>query len=56
VQNQSKSTRKIKQIQSKIAYPDQWEDYSKLTLLSQAEGGTYYKNTQNISAWGYQKI
>jgi putative endopeptidase len=39
----------------KVAYPDQWKDYSKLTILSENEGGSLYKNLQNITAWQYQK-
>jgi putative endopeptidase len=54
-ETKAKALEKLSKFNVKIAYPDQWEDYSKLTVLSPAEGGTYYKNTQNISAWGYQK-
>ena len=51
----TKALEKLSKFKVKIAYPDQWEDYSKLAVLSPSEGGTYYKNTQNITAWAYQK-
>lgn len=50
-----KAQEKLSKFSVKIAYPDQWKDYSKLNLTSQKEGGTYYKNLENITAWNYAK-
>lgn len=50
-----KALAKLNKFAVKVAYPDKWKDYSKLTILSEKEGGTLYKNLQNITAWQYQK-
>ena len=50
-----KAQEKLAKFSVKIAYPDTWKDYSKLTLAGSKEGGSYYKNLQNISAWQYAK-
>ena len=50
-----KALNKLNKFTVKVAYPDQWKDYSKLTILSEKDGGTLYKNLQNITAWQYQK-
>lgn len=50
-----KAQEKLSKFTVKIAYPDQWKDYSKLTMVAPKDGGTYYKNRQNLSEWNYQK-
>ncbi len=50
-----KALEKLSKFTVKVAYPDKWEDYSKLDIKSLAEGGSYYDNLQKISAWRYQK-
>jgi len=50
-----KAQEKLSKFTVKIAYPDTWKDYSKLTLTAPANGGTYYKNLQNITEWQYAK-
>lgn len=50
-----KAQEKLAKFSVKIAYPDTWKDYSKLQLTSPDEGGTYFANLQNISAWQYAK-
>lgn len=50
-----KAQEKLSKFSVKIAYPDTWRDYSKLDLTGAKDGGTYYKNLQNISAWQYAK-
>ena len=50
-----KALNKLNKFTVKVAYPDQWKDYSKLTILSEKDGGTLYENLQNITAWQYQK-
>lgn len=42
---------KLKKINVKIGYPDVWKDYSALTLVSPAKGGTYFSNTIAMSKW-----
>lgn len=50
-----KAQEKLSKFSVKIAYPDTWKDYSKLNLTGAKDGGSYYKNLQNISAWQYAK-
>ena len=54
-QTKEKAQEKLSKFTVKIAYPDTWKDYSKLTLTAPADGGTYYKNLQNITEWQYAK-
>lgn len=49
-----KAQEKLSKFTVKIAYPDKWKDYSKLELVSPANGGTLYSNLQKIAAWDYQ--
>lgn len=46
---------KIHKTNVKIGYPDKWKDYSKLTIKSPEEGGTYFDNRKNISKWRFQE-
>lgn len=50
-----KAQEKLSKFGVKIAYPDTWRDYSKLTMTAPQDGGTYYGNMQNLTAWGYQR-
>ncbi|MBW8362864.1 MAG: M13 family metallopeptidase [Kaistella sp.] len=50
-----KALNKLNKFTVKVAYPDKWKDYSKLTINSEAKGGTLYKNLQSVTAWQYQK-
>lgn len=54
-ETKDKAMQKLNKFTVKVAYPDKWKDYSKLTILSENQGGTLYKNLQNITAWQYQK-
>lgn len=51
----TKALEKLNKFTVKVAYPDTWKDYSKLTILSENQGGTLYKNLQNITEWQYNK-
>lgn len=51
----AKAQEKLSKFSVKVAYPDQWKDYSKLTMQSPATGGTLYSNLQFVSSWSYQK-
>ncbi len=50
-----KAQEKLDKFKVKIAYPDEWKDYSKLAMVSPKEGGSLYGNLQNLSAWNYQR-
>lgn len=56
----AKSTRenavnKLRKLSVKIGYPDQWKDYSALTILGPEEGGTFFSNMRNISIWSFKQ-
>ncbi len=51
---QQKALEKLSKFTVKVAYPDKWEDYSKLNI----EGPnkiSLYENLKNVSAWRYSK-
>lgn len=50
-----KALNKLNKFTVKVAYPDKWKDYSKLTIVSEKDGGTLYQNLQNVNSWSYQK-
>ena len=50
-----KALDKLNKFTVKIAYPDQWKDYSKLTIAGPQEGGSLYANMTNLSKWNYAK-
>ncbi len=54
-ETKAKAQEKLAKFSVKIAYPDQWKDYSKLELVAPAQGGTYYNNRKNITSWYYAK-
>ena len=42
---------KLKKFNVKIGYPDKWKDYSKITIISPKDGGTYFENSKRITKW-----
>ena len=50
-----KALDKLNKFTVKIAYPDQWKDYSKLTIKSEKDGGSLYSNLVNVEEWRYSK-
>ncbi|WP_044401639.1 M13 family metallopeptidase [Lacinutrix sp. Hel_I_90] len=50
-----KAIEKLKATTIKIAYPDQWKDYSDLEIKSVEAGGSYLQNTLNAQAWNFKK-
>ncbi len=50
-QTKLKAIEKLNKSTVKIGYPDKWKDYSKLTIKSPEEGGSYFENAKNISRW-----
>jgi putative endopeptidase len=54
-ETKKKAIEKLKKINIKIGYPDQWKDYSKLNIKSLEDGGTYFDNMLNVSVWAFQE-
>lgn len=50
-----KALEKLNKFTVKVAYPDKWKDYSALSIQSEKQGGSLYKNMQNISLWRYNE-
>lgn len=50
-----KAMQKLNKFTVKVAYPDKWKDYSKLTIVPESKGGNLYSNLQNITEWQYSK-
>lgn len=50
-----KALTKLNKFTVKVAYPDKWKDYSKLTITPESKGGTLYQNLQSITEWQYTK-
>jgi len=46
---------KIRKSNVKIGYPDQWKDYSALSLVNPSNGGTLFANNLAISKWNHLK-
>lgn len=54
-ETKQKALEKLDKFTVKVAYPDKWKDYSKLTIVGPENGGTLYGNLQKISEWQYQR-
>lgn len=50
-----KALEKLNKFSVKVAYPDKWEDYSKLVINSPKEGAFLYSNLKNVAIWDYEK-
>ncbi len=50
-----KATEKLDKLSIQIAYPDKWEDYSKLKIRSYEEGGSLWENIENLSKFLHEK-
>ena len=50
-----KALHKLSTFVVKIGYPDEWKDYSELSITGKADGGSHYQNMKNISHWSWQK-
>src|SRR5690606_2474033 len=56
----AKSTRqnaieKLRRLKVKIGYPDEWKDYSELTLKGPEEGGTFFSNMKAVARWRFEQ-
>lgn len=54
-ETKQKALEKLSKFNVKIAYPDNWEDYSKLVVESPSNGASLYSNLKNVSQWSYSK-
>jgi predicted metalloendopeptidase len=54
-ETKKKAIEKLNKIDIKIGYPDKWKDYSALTILSPADGGTYFDNSKKINRWEFNE-
>lgn len=54
-ETKEKAKEKLKKMNVKIAYPDQWKDYSDLEVESIEEGGSFYSNMQNVTKWNFER-
>ncbi len=50
-----KALEKLHKFTVKVAYPDQWKDYSDLNIVAETKGGTLYQNLQNVAEWQYKQ-
>uniref|UniRef100_UPI00404B6B3A M13 family metallopeptidase n=1 Tax=Flavobacterium sp. TaxID=239 RepID=UPI00404B6B3A len=46
---------KLRKSRVKIGYPDEWKDYSKLTIVSPKNGGNLFDNMRNLSKWRFEE-
>lgn len=56
----AKSTRqnaidKLRRLKVKIGYPDEWKDYSELTLKGPEDGGTFFSNMKAVARWRFEQ-
>ena len=54
-ETKTKAIEKLNKLTIKIGYPDKWEDYSALAVISPEDGGSYFQNVRNISNWRWAK-
>lgn len=54
-ETKQKALDKLNKFTVKIGYPNQWKDYSDLTIVSVADGGSYFENMKNIMNWDYKE-
>lgn len=50
-----KALEKLHKLTVKIAYPDEWKDYSELQVKGLEEGGSYFENVINVTKWEYNQ-
>lgn len=50
-----KALEKLHKLSIKIAYPDQWKDYSALEVVGVKDGGSYFQNSMNARKWNFNK-
>lgn len=50
-----KAIEKLRKMNVKIAYPDEWRDYSALQMESTKAGGSYFSNRKNLQKWNHDE-
>ncbi len=50
-----KALEKLNTFRVKIAYPDDWKDYSDLVVKGPEEGGSYLENLKNVRLWNWRE-
>ncbi len=50
-----KALEKLDKFNVKIAYPDEWKDYSNLEIKSKADKGSYAENMMAVTLWNWEK-
>ena len=54
-ETKTKALDKLHKFSVKVAYPNKWEDYSKLVVESPKNGASLYSNLKNVAEWSYEK-
>lgn len=54
-ETKEKAIEKLLALKVKIAYPDQWKDYTELQIEGPNENGSYLQNIVNVKAWNHKK-
>ncbi|MFW2489760.1 M13 family metallopeptidase [Clostridium chromiireducens] len=54
-ETKKKAIEKLDKLSIQIAYPDKWEDYSKLQIRSYEEGGSLWENIENLVKFEREK-
>ncbi len=55
-ETKEKALAKLNNFTVKIGYPDKWEDYSKMEIVSPETDGAFYQNIINIRKWAYNDM
>jgi len=55
-ETKEKALAKLNNFTVKIGYPDKWEDYSKMNIVSPETEGAFYQNLINIRKWAYDDM
>jgi putative endopeptidase len=55
-ETKEKALAKLNKFTVKIGYPDKWEDYSKMEIVSSDTDGAFYQNLINIRKWAYDDM
>lgn len=55
-ETKEKALKKLSSFNVKIGYPDEWKDYSQLTISHPDRGGSYYANMQAYYRWRHQEM
>lgn len=49
-----KAHKKLNSFMVQIGYPDEWKDYSSLTIEDFSKGGSYFQNVLNARKWNFE--